>query len=53
MKYNVLAARASKVKMFSNDSIAQCEDRCVLNLATGEITPLMVPLPDAKSQVRI
>ena len=53
MKYNVLAARASKVKMFSSDSIAQCEDRCVLNLATGEITPLMVPLPDAKSQVHI
>ena len=53
MKYDVLAARTGKAKMFSSDSIAQCEDRCVLNLETGEITPLMVPLPDAKSQVHI
>ena len=39
------------MKMLSSDSIAQCENRCVLNLETEEITPLMVPLPDAQSQV--
>ena len=34
-------------------ALLSVRDRCVLNLATGEITPLMVPLPDAKSQVHI
>ena len=41
------------MKILSSDSIALCEDRCVLNLETEEITPLMVPLPDSKSQVHI
>ena len=45
--------RTGKVNKLSDDKRVQCEDRCVLNLETGEITSLMIPLSDpSKPQVK-
>ena len=44
-------ARNGKIKKVLNDGLTQCEDRCILNLETGEITPLVVPSMNVASEV--
>ena len=44
--------RIGKLAVLPNNKRVQCEDRCLLNLETGQITLLMISVPEPdKAQV--